>query len=78
MNKSNSFRNDALAKVTGRAKYTDDLKIDNLLHAVPVYSEFVHARVIAINTEKAAKMPGVVKVITYKDVTGVNLFGQII
>jgi len=72
------IRNDAVAKVTGRAQYTDDIKIEGMLHAVPVYSDFVHARLIAIHTEKAAAMPGVVRVITYKDVTGCNIFGQII
>jgi CO/xanthine dehydrogenase Mo-binding subunit len=39
-----SWRNDAYAKVTGRAKFTDDLKFANLLHAAPVYSDYVHAR----------------------------------
>jgi CO/xanthine dehydrogenase Mo-binding subunit len=73
-----SWRNDAYAKVTGRAKFTDDLKFANLLHAAPVYSDYVHAKLIAITTKEAENFPGVIKVLTAKDVPGVNRFGQII
>ena len=34
--KNKAWRNDAFAKVTGQARYTDDLKVHNKLHAVPV------------------------------------------
>jgi len=72
------WRNDAHAKVTGRTKYTDDLKFARLLHAAPVYSGFVHARITRIVTEDAERAPGVVRVLTAKDVPGANRFGQII
>ncbi len=72
-----SWRNDAVAKVTGRTKYTDDLKFANLLHAAPVYSDFVHARINSIETAGAEKYPGVVRVITARDVPGANRVGQI-
>jgi CO/xanthine dehydrogenase Mo-binding subunit len=72
------WRNDAYAKVTGRAKFTDDLKFANLLHAAPVYSDYVHAKLIAITTAEAENFPGVIKVLTAKDVPGTNRFGQII
>ena len=73
-----AWRNDAYAKVTGKAKFTDDLKFANVLHAAPVYSDFVHARIKAIDTEIAEAVPGVIRVLTAKDVPGVNRFGQII
>jgi CO/xanthine dehydrogenase Mo-binding subunit len=73
-----SWRNDAYAKVTGRAKFTDDLKFANVLHAAPAYSDFVHARIVSIDTSAAEKLAGVVRVLTAKDVPGVNRFGQII
>jgi len=73
-----AWRNDAYAKVTGKAKFTDDLKFANVLHAAPVYSDFVHARINAIDADIAEKVPGVVRVLTAKDVPGVNRFGQII
>lgn len=75
---SKSWRNDAYAKVTGKTKYADDIKFPFMLHAVPVYSDFVHAKIINIDTSEAEKSEGVVKVITVKDVPGVNRWGQII
>ncbi len=76
--KEKAWRNDAAAKVTGRARYTDDIKMPGLLHAVPVYTDFVHARLIAVDTAAAAKSRGVVRVITARDVPGRNLCGQIL
>jgi CO/xanthine dehydrogenase Mo-binding subunit len=80
MSKENpkAYRNDAYAKVTGRAKYTDDIKMPFMLYAVPVYSEYVYAEIISIDTSEAENFPEVVKVITHKDVPGTNKFGQII
>jgi CO/xanthine dehydrogenase Mo-binding subunit len=75
---TSSWRNDARAKVTGATKFTDDLKFARLLHAVPVYSDFVHARLRAVRTEEAASVEGVVRVLTAHDVPGTNRFGQII
>lgn len=72
------WRNDARAKVTGDAKYTDDLKFDRMLHAVPVYSDFVHARILGIRKEKAESQPGVRRILTARDVPGCNQWGQII
>lgn len=77
-NTGKAFRNDAFAKVTGRAKYTGDIKFPNMLHCVPVYSEFVSAKILSIDTSEAERAAGVVKVITAKDVPGVNVFGQIV
>lgn len=73
-----SWRNDAYAKVTGKAKYTDDLKFANMLHAIPVYSDFIHAKINKIDISEAEKAGGVARVITAKDVPGENEFGQII
>lgn len=75
---SKSWRNDAYAKVTGKAKYADDIKFPFMLHAVPVYSDYVHAKIKYIDTSVAGKSDGVVRVITAKDIPGVNRWGQII
>ncbi len=72
-----AWRNDALAKVTGKAKYADDYKFYDMLHVVPVYTGAVSAEIKAIHTEEASRMPGVVRVITHKDVPGSPVFGQI-
>ena len=71
------WRNDACTKVTGRVKFTDDLKFARLLHAAPVYSDLVHARIVRVATDDAAKAPGVVRVLTARDVPGSNRVGQI-
>lgn len=74
---SKAWRNDAVAKVTGRAKYTDDLKFVGMLHAVPVYSDFVHAKLLKVDTDEAKQGVGVQCVLTAKDVPGSCKFGQI-
>ena len=72
-----NWRNDAVAKVTGRSKFAGDLKFADLLHAVPAYSDFVHARILRIDTSESEKVPGVVKVLTARDIPGSNRMGQI-
>lgn len=76
--KQSAWRNDAVAKVTGRARYTDDLKFHGLLHAAPVYTNHVHARIVRIDTAAASGAPGVVRVFTAADVPGSPVFGQIL
>ena len=72
-----AWRNDAVAKVTGRAKYADDYKFHNMLHVVPVYTGAISAIIRGIHTETAKTMPGVVRVVTAEDVPGCPVFGQI-
>ncbi len=76
--KFKAWRNDAVTKVTGRAKYADDLKFVRMLHAVPVYTDYVHARLLSVDTTQASQAKGVVRVLTAKDVPGSCRFGQII
>jgi CO/xanthine dehydrogenase Mo-binding subunit len=73
-----AWRNDARAKVTGRARFTDDLKVPGTLHAVPVYTDHVHARIRKIDTARARAATGVVRVITARDVPGENTCGLIV
>lgn len=75
---TNTLRNDATAKVTGKALYTDDVSMAGMLHAVPVYSEYPRAFLKDIEYSEALIMPGVVAVLTYKDIPGNVSFGQII
>jgi aerobic carbon-monoxide dehydrogenase large subunit len=53
--------------ITGKAKYTDDIKLPGTLHMVVVRSPHAHARIRNIDTSAAASMPGVVAVYTGKD-----------
>lgn len=61
-------RIDAVAKVTGRARYTDDFFIPGMLLAKYLRSTIAHGRVTKIDTRKAERLHGVEKVFTYKDV----------
>ncbi|SFG21432.1 aldehyde oxidoreductase [Desulfotomaculum arcticum] len=65
-------RPSALAKVTGLADYGDDIELKmpaETLHAAIVQPRVAHhAKILKIDTSEAEKMPGVVKVITYKDI----------
>jgi len=75
--KTVAYRNDSLAKVTGRAYYVDDFRFYNEARCIPVYSGYVHAKILNIDIEEAENMPGVLKVITWKDVPGQIKSGQI-
>ena len=58
-----AVRVDGLDKVTGAARYVDDLDFGpGLLHAVVVTSPHAHAGIVKIHTAAAEKMPGVVRV----------------
>jgi len=73
-------RIDAQAKVTGQARYPGDFYMEGMLHAKVVWSEHPHARVRRIDTSQAEAYPGVVAVLTYKDVPvneyGINIMDQ--
>lgn len=73
-------RIDAWDKATGQARYPDDFSMPGMLHAKVVWSEHPHARVRRIDTAKAEAYPGVVRVITYRDVPvneyGINIYDQ--
>ncbi|KPV42347.1 aldehyde oxidase [Alicyclobacillus ferrooxydans] len=60
-------RKDADAKVTGLAKYTDDLSDPGGLHAVLVTSTEGHARILSVDTHDASRAPGVRAVLTGRD-----------
>ncbi|WP_370555913.1 xanthine dehydrogenase molybdenum-binding subunit XdhA [Edwardsiella tarda] len=61
-------RVDAEAKVTGQARYTDDMMMPGMLHACYVRSRIAHGKVSAIDTREAAAMPGVEAIFTCYDV----------
>lgn len=61
-------RVDAFEKVTGRAKYTDDLCDKSAYVAKILHSAIAHGTVKSIDTKEAERIPGVVKVVTCFDV----------
>ena len=73
-------RVDARAKVDGSAIYAGDQLPTNALHAVVVFSNQPHARMLAIDTSVAEKAEGVVTIVTAADVPvneyGLTMFDQ--
>jgi xanthine dehydrogenase molybdopterin binding subunit/xanthine dehydrogenase small subunit len=68
----------ARGHVTGSAKYVDDaVRGKQMLDAWPVMSPHAHARVLTFDTSEALKVPGVVSVLTAKDVPGMNDVGAV-
>lgn len=74
---SRQNRVDALGKVTGAAKYAADYNLPFQLFGAVKYAEYPHAIINTIDTTKADKLPGVVAVLTYRDIPGKNHFGLI-
>ena len=58
----------AIDKVQGRATYTEDVKLPNMLYAKILRSPYAHAIIEKIDISEAEKLPGVKAVITYEDV----------
>lgn len=67
----------AVGHVTGRAQYVEDqaLRRGEMLTMWPVCAPHAHARILGIDTEVAAQMPGVSCVLTAADVPGINDVG---
>lgn len=63
---------DGYAKVTGRAQYTIDIKLPNMLYGKILRSPHPHARIKNIDYSKALELPGVMAVVTGKDTLGIK------
>jgi 4-hydroxybenzoyl-CoA reductase alpha subunit len=58
---------DAAGKVTGQTQYTDDMTLPGMLHARIRRSDRPHARLVRVDTSRAAALPGVRAVLTGAD-----------
>jgi len=67
-------RVDAFAKLTGEARYPGDLAPADALHAVTVFTNQPHARLLSVGFDEAIATPGVVAVFGSADVP-VNEYG---
>ena len=70
-----AVRKDAVAKVTGSPLYADDLAFPDMLFGKVLYAEHPYARIVGIDTSEAEKHPGVVRVVTARDIPGRKTFG---
>jgi len=71
-------RIDAKDKVTGKLKFIADIKYPDALFGAVLRSPYPHAIIKKIDTSKAEAQPGVVAVVTAKDIPGRNSWGAII
>jgi CO/xanthine dehydrogenase Mo-binding subunit len=62
------LRPDARDKVTGVARYPADLFRPDMLHLQVIFAERPHARIVSLQVDQALASPGVVAVLTAKDV----------
>ncbi len=68
-------RIDAVAKVRGVEKYAADYYGDNFLWAGAKRAGVPHGRLRAVHTVEAEQLPGVIAVLTHKDIPGANRIG---
>ena len=65
-------RVDARAKVTGQAKYTQDLMTQPMMVAKVVHSTIANGVVTGFDLDEALKVPGVIKIVTCFDVPEID------
>ena len=56
--------------LNGKGSYVDDMKLPDMLHAYVLRSPHAHARIRSIDTSSALSHPGVVAVLTGRDIAG--------
>jgi carbon-monoxide dehydrogenase large subunit len=69
---SSVLPDEAVPLVEGDGRFLNDIKLPGMFHVAFLRSQHAHARLRAIDTEKARALPGVVKVLT-----GNELHGQV-
>ena len=65
-------RIDGRLKVTGSARYTADIPLETSVHAAIVYSTIANGRILSIETAVAENAPGVLAVLTHKNMPRMN------
>jgi xanthine dehydrogenase D subunit/xanthine dehydrogenase C subunit len=71
-------RPDGAAKIAGSFRYLTDHRTDGMLVGRILRAAHAHARIISIDTSRAEALPGVIAVVTHRDVPGRNAFGIIV
>ena len=63
--------------ITGRAKYTDDLKLAGMVYCTILRSDYAHAGINSIDTSEAEALDGVLGVYTAKDIEASGVPGGV-
>src|SRR5207245_653429 len=66
---------DEALKTRGDFPYSSDLQVEGMLWGTTARSPHPYARILSIDTAEARSMPGVLAVLTHKDVPGRNAYG---
>jgi selenium-dependent xanthine dehydrogenase len=69
---------DAIAKVTGTARYAADFVFPNMVFGATLRAGLPHARIRRIDTSQAEGLPGVLAALTHEDIPGAKNHGLII
>jgi CO/xanthine dehydrogenase Mo-binding subunit len=72
------LRTDAVAKATGRAGFTADMRKKDMLTGKALFAAYPHALIKNIDVSEALNVPGVVTVMTAKDLPGRNGYGVMV
>ena len=62
-------------RAIGTRPFVNDLDAPGMAHGALVFSEYPRARVLAIHTEEATNMPGVIRILTADDIPGERVLG---
>jgi CO/xanthine dehydrogenase Mo-binding subunit/aerobic-type carbon monoxide dehydrogenase small subunit (CoxS/CutS family) len=68
------LRSDSIPKVTGAAKYVEDMGLPGMLVGAVLRSPHHHARIVSFDSQKAREVPGVAAVLTVADIPGAVMF----
>lgn len=71
-------RRDGVEKVTGRAKYSGDIRLPNMLYGKILRCPYARARILKIDTSKAEQLPGVKAVLTKENTKGWRTYWYLI
>lgn len=68
----------ALERALGTKPFVDDLRLEGMLHGALCFSEHPRARVVALDTTKAEKAPGVIRVFSARDIPANHNVGLVV
>ncbi len=68
-----AFRTDVRPKVLGYGEYPDDVEMEGMVFTSAVRSKYPRARILDIDTTAAENLPGVLAVLTAKDVPNIKV-----
>ncbi len=74
--KTSPARVDGTDKVTGQARFTDDIRLPDVCHGALFWSPVASGTIGHLDTRPAASAEGVIRVITARDIPGINGVGR--